>query len=180
GHRCIINISSQFVCFLEAEGREGEVEDTAAIVIGGLVSMIAMRLGVDLESPVHTRVLGNDRLDLNTLVLMKLCCREGSKYVIITEAGNYQPRPPVAVHEDIPVATKDVSTSQPPPTHSAGPSTADAAHSTALLEQILAQMNSLTAEVRDAQRSMQFKLASIKLQLQALNDTMNAYEDGDG
>ncbi|KAL6000542.1 hypothetical protein ACLOJK_024241, partial [Asimina triloba] len=95
--------------------------DTGAIVIGGLVSMIAMRLGVSLEDPVHTRVLGNDHLDLNTLVLMKLCRREEGKYVIINEADNYQPRPPIIVHEDIPVAANDSSTSQspPPPTHSA-------------------------------------------------------------
>ncbi|KAL6002867.1 hypothetical protein ACLOJK_023089, partial [Asimina triloba] len=108
----------------------------------------------------------------------------GTARVGVMAAGSHT-RPPIAVHEDIPIAAEDASTSQPPPTHSAGPSTADAAHSTTLLEQILAQMNSLTAEVRDvreAQRSMQFKLASIELQLQALNDTMNADtdEDGDG
>ncbi|KAL5985097.1 hypothetical protein ACLOJK_036333, partial [Asimina triloba] len=105
----------------------------------------------------------------------------------VTMGGRYtyQPRPLEAVHDDIPMAADDASTSQPPPppTHSAGSSQVDAPLSTALLEQILAKIDSLTYEVRevkDYQRSMAMKLASIEVQLQALNDTMNADSDGDG
>ncbi|KAL6009462.1 hypothetical protein ACLOJK_022691, partial [Asimina triloba] len=81
--------------------------DTGAIVVGGIISMIAMRLGVQLESPIHIRVLGNDRLDLNTLVLMKMCHREGGKYLIINEADTFVPYPPEAIAENIPLPTEE-------------------------------------------------------------------------
>ncbi|KAL5988777.1 hypothetical protein ACLOJK_026879 [Asimina triloba] len=73
--------------------------DSGAIAVGEIVSMIAIRLGIQLDSPVHTRVLGNDKLDLNTLVLMKMCRKEGGRYLIINEEGTYASRPTEAVHE---------------------------------------------------------------------------------
>ncbi|KAL5980115.1 hypothetical protein ACLOJK_036582 [Asimina triloba] len=167
--------------------------DSGAIVVGGIVSMIALRLRVQLESPIHTRILGNDRLDLNTLVLMKLCRREGGRYLIINEEGTFVSRPPQVVEEHIPMPTAGASTSRPRTIPQAAPDPSQPPQmpeerppttAPVTLEMIMAaihntnaKLDSIVNEVREYHETMSLKLASIENQLHMLN--VNRDEDFD-
>ncbi|KAL5989003.1 hypothetical protein ACLOJK_027105, partial [Asimina triloba] len=92
----------------------GQGESTGVVSKRELYLLWAMVLGGMTKGPVT----------ISMIILMKLCRREGGRYLIIIEAGTFVSRPPQAVEEDIPMPTVGASTSQPrtAPQDTMGPS----------------------------------------------------------
>ncbi|KAL5977900.1 hypothetical protein ACLOJK_036923 [Asimina triloba] len=136
--------------------------------MGGIISMIAIRLGISLESPVHTRALGNDRIDLNTLVFMKLCRKEGERYLIVNNEGTFVP-PPHPPQEDqagpsIPSQHGSVA-AEPSPSQ---PGTVNLEMIMGALNTTNAKLETIVNEMREYHAFMSLKLASIETRLDAL------------
>ncbi|KAL6000360.1 hypothetical protein ACLOJK_024055 [Asimina triloba] len=130
--------------------------------------MIAIRLGISLESPVHTRALGNDRIDLNTLVFMKLCRKEGERYLIVNNEGTF-------VLSPHPLQDDKVEPSIPSHHGSTTMEKSKALQGPVNLEIIMgalnntnAKLDSIVNEMREYHASMSLKLPSIETRLDAL------------
>ncbi|KAL5989136.1 hypothetical protein ACLOJK_027238, partial [Asimina triloba] len=142
--------------------------ETSTIAMGGIVSMIVICLGISLESPVHTRALGNDRINLNTLVFMKLCQKEGERYLIVNNEGTFVP-PSYPLQDD---------RAEPSIPSQHGSNAAEQSQSQPCLvnlEMIMGALNTTNAklksivnEMREYHASMSLKLASIEIRLDAL------------
>ncbi|KAL6008964.1 hypothetical protein ACLOJK_022191 [Asimina triloba] len=130
--------------------------------------MIAIRLGISLESPVHTRALGNDRIDLNTLVFIKLCWKEGEHYLMVNNEGTFvsPPHPPQDDRAEPSIPSQHGSNEAEQSQSQLGPVN---------LEMIMGALNTTNAKLdsivivmREFHASMLLKLASIETRLDAL------------
>ncbi|KAL5979031.1 hypothetical protein ACLOJK_018928 [Asimina triloba] len=136
--------------------------------MGGIVSMIVIRLRISLESHVHTRALENDRIDLNTLVFMKLCQKEGEHYLIVNNEGTFVPPPHPPQDNRAEPSIPSQHGSNAAKQSQSRPSPVNLEMIMGALNTTNAKLDSIMNEMREYHASMSLKLASIETHLDAL------------
>ncbi|KAL6013625.1 hypothetical protein ACLOJK_004123 [Asimina triloba] len=124
--------------------------------------MIAFRIGIPLESPMHKRVLGNDKLDLSTLVCMKLCQKKGNQYQPVNEDGTSVPPPDPRVKEHITKNDSGAGPSQPKQSRIQPGELNPSPPSQVTLDVIMDKLNSIVDEMGEYHSSVSFNLADIE------------------
>ncbi|KAL5994301.1 hypothetical protein ACLOJK_035173 [Asimina triloba] len=127
--------------------------------------MIAFGMGILLESPMHNRVLGNDKLDLSTLVCMKLRRKEGTQDYLMNEDDMSVPPSDTRVKEHITKNDGEAGPSQPTQSRSQPGELNSSPPSQVTLDLIMAKLNSIVDEMWGYHSFVLFKLVEIENKL---------------
>ncbi|KAL5978994.1 hypothetical protein ACLOJK_018889 [Asimina triloba] len=126
------------------------------------MSMIAFGMGIPLESPMHNRVPGNDKLDVSTLVYMKLSRKDGNQNQPVNGEDMSVPQSNRRDKGHITQNDGEAGSSQPSHSRSRPEELNSPQLNQVTLDMVMAKLNSIVDEMREYYSSVLFKLVEIE------------------
>ncbi|KAL5980070.1 hypothetical protein ACLOJK_036537 [Asimina triloba] len=130
--------------------------------------MIAFGLGIPLESPMHNRAPGNDKIVVSTIVCMKLNRKEENQTKHMNDEDASAPQLDRRDKGHHTKTDNEAGPSQPSQSNSRLEDLHSSQPSQVTLDMIMAKLNSIAEEMREIHSSVSFKLAEIENKLNTI------------